>query len=343
MGVSKTLSAIIFAVAAMGLMSAGTPARAADDAHKLSVRLDWIPSGYQAPIFLAADKGWFKEAGLDVTIADGNGSATTVQLVGAGQFDIGHAALSNMAFARSKGMPVISIAGIFRKGDTALLVPQDSPIRTPKDLKGKTVVSTPGSLETPFLDPFLAAGGLTRSDVKLIYVDASAKISTYLQGKVDGVFSSTAYTLPLVATRRPARAILFADFGLNLPGFGLFTTESLLKSKGDAVRKFASIVAGSWAYVLKGHEKEAVAAELHQREQARLNPELLLGQLKDSLPFLYTDATRKEPIGIQSEAERKAAIAVMEQAKVVAPGTKAQDYFTNRYIDPKLMTTIADR
>src|SRR6266571_1979276 len=94
------------AVAAVFSLSlSGQAVLAADEAHTLSVRLDWLATGYQAPFFLAAEKGWFKKAGLDVTIQQGNGSATTVQLVGTGQFDVGHAALSNMAFGRSKGMP----------------------------------------------------------------------------------------------------------------------------------------------------------------------------------------------------------------------------------------------
>ena len=46
--------------------------------------LDWSPHGMHAPFFLAAEKGWFKEAGLDVTFQDGRGSASTVNLVGAG-------------------------------------------------------------------------------------------------------------------------------------------------------------------------------------------------------------------------------------------------------------------
>lgn len=339
----KAPKLVAFALAAMvGVASfdAGS-AKAAGEMQRLSLRLDWLPAGYQAPVFLAAEKGWFKEHGIDLTIADGNGSATTVQLVGAGQVDVGFAALSNMAFARGKGLRVISIAGLFRKGDTALLVPNESPIHSPKDLKGTTLLSTAGSLEQPFLDGFFGAGGLTRADVRLLNVDASSKIPTYARGKADGVFSSASYTLPLVAAERPSRAVLFSDSGLNLPGFGLFTTETALKEKGDALRKVASIIAGSYAYVLKGHEKEAIAAEMNQRQQARLNADLLLGQLQVSLPFLYTSATKDMPVGIQSAEDWAAAIKTMEEAKAIPEGSKPSDYFTNDYLDRKLMDATA--
>jgi len=220
-------------------------------------------------------------------------------------------------------------------------VPADSPIKAPADVKGKKLVYTAGSLEAPFLDSFLAKGELRRDQVDLLNVDAAAKISTYLSGGNDGAFSSTAYTLALVADKRPARPVLFADFDLNLPGFGLFATEAMLKKKGDALKSFASIVAGAWAYVLNGHEEEAVQAMMKAHEQDRLDAGVLRTQLKDSLPFLYTEATAKMPIGVQSAKDWADAIALMEKAKVIDPGSKPSDYFTNDYLDLNLIQSIA--
>jgi NitT/TauT family transport system substrate-binding protein len=333
----KSLFAIV-GLAVATLLALAAPA-VADDAHTLSVRLDWLPSGYQAPLWLAVDKGWFKKAGLDVSIADGNGSATTVQLVANGQYDVGHAALSNMALARSKGMRLISIAGFFRKGDIALMVPQASPINGPKDLKGKRIIYTASSLETPFLDPFLAAGGLKRDDLELINVDASAKVAQYLTTDVDGIISAGP-TLALLQDRRPSRLVLFADSGLNLPSFGLVASESALAQKGPALRQFASIVSGAWTYILKGHEDEGIAAVLHNHEAARLDPAIMHANLKVSLQFLYSPSTEKLPIGVQTEEDWAAAIAIMEKAKVIEPGSKPRDYFTNDYLDTNTIASI---
>lgn len=339
--VRSTMSAVSGLAVACLIALASIPAHAADEAHTLTVRLDWLPSGYQAPVFMALNKGWYEKAGLDVTIVQGNGSATTVQLVGTGQYDIGIAALSNMAFARSKGMPLISLAGFFRKGDVALIVPTDSSIRSPSDFKGKRLVYTPGSFEAPFLDSLFAKGGLTRDQVDLVGVDASAKIPTYLTGTVDGAFSSTAYTLALVAAKRPGRAVLFADSGLNLPGIGIIVTDAGLKKKAGALRSFSSISAGAWAYVLAGHEEEAVAAMLKTHEQDRLDPVIVRTQLMDSLPFLTTPATNGQPIGVQAESDWADAIAAMEKAKAIGAGSKPKDYFTNDYLDPAVIKSVA--
>ena len=151
------------------------------------------------------------------------------------------------------------------------------------------------------------------------------------------MFTSTAFTLPIVDPKRATRPILFADFGLNVPGFGIFTTRSVLQKKADAIRKFASIVSGTWAFVLDGHEQEAVQAVLHNREQARLDATLVLAQLNASIPFLYTAASAKLPIGIQDDQDWSDAIRAMEQAKMIEPGTKPKDYYTNDYLDTALL------
>lgn len=332
----KIFSALVGAVAT-ALLVLLSPALA-DDAHTLTVRLEWLPSGYHAPFWLAAEKGWFKKAGLDVSISDGTGSVTTVQMVASGQYDLGHAALSSMAIARSKGMPLISVAGFMRKGDIALMVPKDSPIHGPKDLKGKKIIYTASSLETPFIDAFLAAGGLTREDVELINVDANAKVGQYLSGAADGIISA-GETASLLQ-RRPSRLILFADYGLNLPSMGLVASTEALAKKGPAVREFASIVSGAWAYILKGHEDEGIQAVLHGHENSRLDPAILMANLKVSLQFLYTPSTEKLPIGIQSESDWASAIAIMEKAGVIKPGSKPRDYFTNDYLDTTMIASI---
>ena len=99
----------VFMAGAAGLVAA-FPLRRAFAADPLSVRLDWSTHGVHAPFFLAEKKGWFKAANLDVTIEDGNGSNTTVQLVGSGQFDVGHASLAAMAIGRDKGLPLKAFA-----------------------------------------------------------------------------------------------------------------------------------------------------------------------------------------------------------------------------------------
>lgn len=321
-----------FAFAIVLLLGGG--ALAADAAHTLSVRLDWLTSGYHAPFYLAEVKGWYKAAGLDVSIEPGNGSNTTIQLVNAGKYDLGEAALSNMAIARSKGMPLVSFAGWFRKGDLALMVPANSGINGPADLKGKRIIYSASSSEGPFLDPFLAKGGLTRDQVTLLNVDPNARISTFANGQADGIFGSPVGTGVIINAMRPTHNILFADFGLNMPDFGLFTTQEMLKKKADALRKFASITAGAWTYA-KAHPDDAVAALMQVRAGDKLKADIIKKQLVEATNFLYSPDSAGLPIGVQTEKDWTEALATMLAAKAIDAGQagKPADYFTNAYLD----------
>ncbi len=317
---SKWLPRGTLAVALLSMLFHASPSVAADQAHTLSVRLSWLTSGYQAAFYLAAAKGWYAKSGLDVTLTPGTGSVTTIQLVGSRQYDAGEAALSTMVFARVKGMAITSIAGFFRTGDVALMVPVESPINGPADLKGKRIMYTAGSFEGPFLDSFLAAGGLTRDQVEFINVEPNSRNSVYGSGGADGMFGSPVGTLIVVNKIRKSRAILLADYGLNLPGFGVVASLETLKEKGPAMRAFATAVAGAWTYIENDHEEEGVQAVLKARPNDHVDADELRQQLHNSAPFLVSKINPGLPIGVQSEADWQVTIATMEKAKVIEFG-----------------------
>jgi NitT/TauT family transport system substrate-binding protein len=314
----------------------------ADATDTLRVRLDWSPWGDQVPFHLAVKKGWYAKQGLDVQLEDGNGSVSTVQIVGNGDYDLGHASLATMAIARSKGLHVKAVAGFIRQNDIGLMIGKDTGVNSPKDLKGKKLTFTAGSLETPFLDRFIAAGGLTRDDLELTNVDAANKGTLYMSGRVDGAFSSAPFMQPIFDRQRPTKTIKFSDYGLEFPSFGLFATEATIAAKRDQIRKFASVTAGAWQYILNGHEAEGVQAIMEARPQAKLDAQVLLDQIKILRGLVSTPATAGKPMGIMADADWAKALDTLRQGKLMdhveAPGA----YYTNEFIDEKLVKEIAD-
>jgi NitT/TauT family transport system substrate-binding protein len=283
---------------------------AAAQTESLKVKLDFLPSGAHAPFHLAAQKGWFRQAGLDIEAEDGKGSVTTVQLVGGGNFDVGHASLASMMIGRDKGMPVRAIANFLRRNDIGLLVPRGTN-RSPSELPGKKIIFTSGSLEAPFLEVFLAAGGLKREQVELLNVEAAVKVPTYAASRGDGVFTAVWFTQPLVEASRPSDAIHFSDHGLQFPSFGLFATEEKIRLRARALRQFASIVSGAWQYVIDGHEDEAVQAIIAQRPQAKLDPKILRAQIGLLRNYFSTPASKGMPMGMMADADWAAGIKTM--------------------------------
>jgi NitT/TauT family transport system substrate-binding protein len=68
-----------------------------------TLRLDWLASGYHVPFFLALDRGYYREQGIDLQIADGKGSTTTIQVIASGSDTFGTANLSTMALGIARG------------------------------------------------------------------------------------------------------------------------------------------------------------------------------------------------------------------------------------------------
>lgn len=328
---------IAAAVCSLGLMLA--PSASAQSPEKLKVRLDWTPWGVQAPFHLAQQKGWFKQAGLDVSLEDGNGSVTTVQIVGSSdQFDVGHAALASMMIARDKGLPVKAVAVFARQSDVGLLVPSGAGIKGPRDLKGKKIAYTAGSLEAPFIDAFLAAGGLKKSDVELISVDASGKASTYAAGRTDAAFSTIPFFLPVVSQTRPSDGIRFADSGLHMPSFGIFATEEKIAAKRDAITRFASIVAGAWQYIYDGHQDEAVDAIIAQRPQVRLDRKVVRGQIDALKGYFDSPNSAGQPVGVSIPADWAAAVKTLEAAGLLKSGRDPKQFYEPGLVRPEIFS-----
>ena len=318
------------------------PAALAQPLEPVKVRLDWTPWANHAAVHLAQQKGWYRQAGLDVTLEDGNGSVTTVQIVGSSNaFDVGQAALAPMMIARDKGLPVKALAVFLRKNDIGVLVPADSGITGPAQLKGRKIGYTAGSLEAPFIDAFLATGKLKRDDVELINLDASSKATNYAVGRTDAVFSTVPFVLPTTNKARPSRAVLFADAGLTMPSFGLLASDAKLAERGEVLGRFASVVARAWEYVYAGHEDEAVDAIIAQRPQARLDRAVLRAQL-DTLKGFF-DVPAGGRIGAPVPADWVAAVKTLSSVQLIGSGRAASDYYVSGRVNAAAFDKLVAR
>ncbi|WP_353194704.1 ABC transporter substrate-binding protein [Pusillimonas noertemannii] len=302
---------------------------AAHALEKVTVRLDFSPLGFHTAMYLAKEKGWFEREGLDVTIQDGSGSLNTIQLVAAGQADIGQVQLGLLVAARDKGLPLKSFAGYLRGSDLAVMVPRDSNINTLADLKGKKILCFTASPWAPFIDSFLAKGGLDRKSVDITMVAPSAMAGLYSSGDADGFMSVAPHQVPLLEKARPAKTIRMADYGIHFPSYGLIATEKTLKERREMLEKFNKVQIEAWEYIWNGHEDEAVQAMIKQRPGVNLDPVSLKGQLDMNRPLFFTEATKDKRIGWQSEADWTAALQSMKEAGIDVGSVKLEDLYTN--------------
>ena len=109
---------ILAAAAALAMWAALHPAQAQD---KVTLRLDWVFGTEHSGVWVAQEKGFFKDENLDVKILPGEGSSVTVKLVGTNDVDFGYATADQALLAYSRGLPVITTAVILQSSPTAIV------------------------------------------------------------------------------------------------------------------------------------------------------------------------------------------------------------------------------
>ncbi|HOB95738.1 MAG TPA: ABC transporter substrate-binding protein, partial [Aquabacterium sp.] len=153
------------AVLAAMLAMTGVAAQAAD---KVVVQMKWVPQAQFAGYYVAQAKGYYKDAGLDVTIKPGGPDVSPVQVLAGNQADAIVNWMPDALAAREAGVPLVNIAQIFDKSGLMLTCKKASGVASPKDFKGKTLGVWFGGNEYPFLNWMAKLGLKPDADVKVL-------------------------------------------------------------------------------------------------------------------------------------------------------------------------------
>jgi len=170
-------------ILALGLALLATPACAAD---KVSLILDWFVNPDHAPIIVAAQKGYFTEAGLDVEIVPPADPSDPPKLVAAGRADLAVSYQPTHQIQVGQGLPLVRIATLIATPLNSLIVLADSPVKSIKDLKGKKVGYSVAGTEEAIMGTMLAKHGLSLKDVEMINVNFALG-QALIAGRVDAV------------------------------------------------------------------------------------------------------------------------------------------------------------
>jgi NitT/TauT family transport system substrate-binding protein len=299
------------------------------------VKLEWVPTGLHAWYHVAVAKGWYKEAGLDVTFEDGKGSAVGVQLVGSGKFEIGaNISLATAAIGTVKGVPIKAIAAMAKKSDLGFLFPKGKGYRSPKDFvdAGAKIIVTPGDAWAPFLETIFKVGGTDIKNANVVHVGYSAKNSTYILGENTVLTTVPPYAMAVIAPKRASDFFMVSDIGLTLPGWGLIASDEALRKRPDEVRKFVSVTMKAFDYVINGHEAEGVDAIIAARPDVKLGRERAIETIKN-YHFLFVDSSLKgKPSGYMSPDNWKASLGLMADVGLVPAGLDPTEIYSNDYL-----------
>jgi NitT/TauT family transport system substrate-binding protein len=259
-------------------------------ADSVTVRLKWFNQAQFAGFYVAQDNGYYKSAGLDVNIQPGGPDFPAIQMVAGGNEQFGVTSADQILIARSKGVPVVALAVIYRRNPFVMFSLQKSGIAKPADWIGKKVGVKIGGNEELIYRAVLAKAKIDKS--QLTEIPVKFDIAPLLTGAID-VWPGYLINEVLAAQEKgfPVNIVAPSDYGIDLYADTVFTTEAELKSKPDVVRHFVEATLKGWASAAAAPEE---AAKITVKHGDKLTYDHELAMMKASLPLLTPDS---KPIG----------------------------------------------
>ncbi|MBS4224341.1 ABC transporter substrate-binding protein [Lederbergia citrea] len=240
---------------------------------KVSVVLDWTPNTNHTGLYVAQEKGYFKDEGLDVEIImPGEAGADALVASGKSEFGIGYQ--ESITEARVQGVPIVSIGAVIQHNSSGFASMADKNIKTPKDFEGKTYGGWGAPVEKEVLSSLMSMEG---ADIKKLDIVNMGDTDFFTAAKRDIDFAWIYYAWTGVEAElrgEDINMIYLTDYSDKLDYYTpvITTNEKMIKENPDTVTAFISAVSKGYNYAIENHED---AAEILIKAVPDLDPALV--------------------------------------------------------------------
>jgi NitT/TauT family transport system substrate-binding protein len=255
------------ALALAAVVVAAGSASAAPKLTNITIQLKWVPQAQFAGYYAALDLGYYKAAGLNVTLKNGGPDVIPEQVVASGQAQFGLDWLPSLLAARDKGTQLVNIAQVFARSGMTQLTWKSSGITTISGLKGKKVGNWLGGNQFELFAALTKAGINPNNSKDITIVQQPFDMNLFLKHQVDSASAMTynelAQVLESGVSISQINVIKMQDVGTGMLEDGLFSTASWLKSPANqaiAVKVIGATLAG-WIYC-RDHQAACVGYTL---------------------------------------------------------------------------------
>lgn len=322
---ARASSVFFSALCALGL--AGT----ASAADPMNLMLNWTPTADHAPIYFAKAKGWYTEAGIDLSIEAGKGSALSAQRVGSGGANLGIADLPTAIQAVGKGADLKAIMVIYANSPQGFYWLKSSGINGPKDFVGRKIGNPPGDAARLMWPAFAKKTGIDPAGVNFVNLSPQAKVGALKSKSVDII--SDFYNEHDLKVREFGPDLGFVAWrtvGVNVYGNSLFVNGAYLKANPERVRKFAAVTQRAYAACVKDFAPclDALTASV-----SGLTPDNQRDQWERIKQLMRDDTTTGVALGAFDGARVKTDYELVKEMIGVEKAFEPATLFTNEYLD----------
>ncbi|MFD1851305.1 ABC transporter substrate-binding protein [Oceanobacillus bengalensis] len=260
------------------------------DLEEITLVLDWTPNTNHTGLYVARDKGYFEEEGLDVEIIM-PGEAGADQLVASGQADFGVSYQEGITMARIQGVPIVSIAAVIQHNTSAFASLADSNITAPKDFEGKSYGGWGSPIEEAVLDSMMQQEDANVDEVEIVNIGDTDFFAAMEQG-IDFAWIYYGWTgVEAELRNEPINTVYLTDYSEKLDYYTpvLSTNEKMIEEKPETIKKFVSAVSKGYQLAIDNPEE---AADILIEAVPDLDAELVRASQEWLAPKYQDDAPR---------------------------------------------------
>lgn len=300
----------------------------AQQRQPMKLMLNFLAGGPQAGFMYGKKLGFYDQAGIDLTIEEGKGSATTAQQIATGQADIGFADAPAAMQVRSKGGPVKVIGPILQTNGFAIISLEETGIRKATDLVGRTVAVQPGTAQTTLLDAIFAANSIDKAKVNIVNIDPAALVGTLLEKKVHAILAGADFQSVQMRDRGfKIHDIFYRDVGVPTVGLAIIARDDKLQANADLYRRFMSASLKGWDAARKNPD---AASQAVVDQFAAGNKSQILKQLQVDLLLLCAKGSKS--LGLPPDENWKITYDLMTKYLAFPTDKPITDYYSTDFV-----------
>ena len=323
------------------LLSAFICTATATASAETSIRFsnDWKWEGPNAPVLLALDRGWYTEAGLDVSVDTGQGSREALPRVASGTWQMGSADINSLIKFRDQNpdIPLMAIMTIYNAPPFAIIGRKSLGVMAPEDLEGKILGAPAPDGAYAQWKAFVKANGIDASKVTIENVGFPVREPMLAAGKVDAItgysFSSFINLKAKGVGEEDISLILMREHGLDLYGNVIIVNPDFAKANPEAVKAFVAVTVRAYLETAKD-PAAAVKHVLNHNDVAR--EEVELERLQMALAQnIITDEVRANGFGGVDMERLERSINQIADTYEFTNRPMASDVFDPQYLPPE--------
>jgi NitT/TauT family transport system substrate-binding protein len=330
---TRSMFRLLGAIAAIAALDASARAQTLD---KFQFRLNWTLYGEHAPFFVALDKGFYKEEGLEVEILEGSGSTTVAQLVSNMTNPVAYVDAATMMRGVGAGMPIKAVGVTLQQSPMAFIYRADAPRPTKiEEIKGSRIAITAGDASLAIFTAFMGKLGMKLDDVNLITVaNPQSKEQAVLNKQADallGYFMDQGPRMQLQTGVKMGWTRLYDMAGVSTLSSAIIANNDWLKDAKNQVqlRRFLRASQRGWQYAFDNRDE---AAEIFMKHAPAFNKEISLLEINGTMTILHTEKTKGKPIAWSASEDWKESQDLLEKYAKLKSQPDVNVYFSNEFL-----------